>query len=306
MPVGVDDRVVDPGPYPGGGGRRLSPVHLLPFHQSSRLRPRHTTTRRSRRDPVQPDPAVAVAYKRAGWWGDTTVGDAVAAWAGEHPGRSRSSPTTAGPRGPTTTSGPTASPACSWPPGSRADPGRGAPPRRGRRPRRLRRRRAGRPHRGRARSPSRRRRDPPPRHPHRGRRAGHPCRAPGPSDRRARRPAPDRRVPAASPRRGRRRGSTPATPARGELTGRAYGADDLFLINSTSGTTGMPKCVMHTQNRWMYFHQLAAEAGDDDQRRRVPQCDPRAVRVRHLDGARDACGARRARRSCTSASTPKP
>ena len=24
----------------------------------------------------------------------------------------------------------------------------------------------------------------------------------------------------------------------------------------------MPKCVLHTQNRWMYFHQLAAEAGD--------------------------------------------
>lgn len=37
--------------------------------------------------------------------------------------------------------------------------------------------------------------------------------------------------------------------------------DRLFLINSTSGTTGMPKCVMHTQNRWFYFHKLAAEAG---------------------------------------------
>lgn len=37
--------------------------------------------------------------------------------------------------------------------------------------------------------------------------------------------------------------------------------DALFLINSTSGTTGMPKCVMHTQNRWFYFHQLAAAAG---------------------------------------------
>ena len=47
-----------------------------------------------------------------------------------------------------------------------------------------------------------------------------------------------------------------------DLTGRAYGPDDIFIINSTSGTTGMPKCVVHTQNRWMYFHQLAAEAGN--------------------------------------------
>ena len=37
--------------------------------------------------------------------------------------------------------------------------------------------------------------------------------------------------------------------------------DELFLLNSTSGTTGLPKCVMHTQNRWFYFHKLAAEAG---------------------------------------------
>lgn len=37
--------------------------------------------------------------------------------------------------------------------------------------------------------------------------------------------------------------------------------DALFLINSTSGTTGMPKCVMHTQNRWFYYHLLAVEAG---------------------------------------------
>lgn len=38
--------------------------------------------------------------------------------------------------------------------------------------------------------------------------------------------------------------------------------DELFLLNSTSGTTGLPKCVMHTQNRWFYFHQLAAAAGN--------------------------------------------
>ena len=42
---------------------------------------------------------------------------------------------------------------------------------------------------------------------------------------------------------------------------RRMGADDLFLVNSTSGTTGMPKCVMHHQNRWMYFHRKAVEHG---------------------------------------------
>ena len=45
------------------------------------------------------------------------------------------------------------------------------------------------------------------------------------------------------------------------LAARAFGADDLFLVNSTSGTTGLPKCVLHNQNRWMFFHQLAAAAG---------------------------------------------
>jgi acyl-CoA synthetase len=49
--------------------------------------------------------------------------------------------------------------------------------------------------------------------------------------------------------------------AADELPARQLGADDVFLVNSTSGTTGLPKCVLHNQNRWMFFHQLAAEAG---------------------------------------------
>jgi len=47
-----------------------------------------------------------------------------------------------------------------------------------------------------------------------------------------------------------------------DLARRAYGPDDVFLLNSTSGTTGLPKCVIHTQNRWMYFHRLAVDAGE--------------------------------------------
>jgi len=42
---------------------------------------------------------------------------------------------------------------------------------------------------------------------------------------------------------------------------RRIGIDGLFLLNSTSGTTGMPKCVMHDQRRWYAFHRFAVESG---------------------------------------------
>ena len=40
------------------------------------------------------------------------------------------------------------------------------------------------------------------------------------------------------------------------------GPSDLWFINSTSGTTGLPKCVMQTQNRWFYFHKKAVDFGN--------------------------------------------
>ena len=40
----------------------------------------------------------------------------------------------------------------------------------------------------------------------------------------------------------------------------AMADDDVWLLNSTSGTTGLPKCVVHDQRRWFAFHDLAVEA----------------------------------------------
>jgi acyl-CoA synthetase len=50
-------------------------------------------------------------------------------------------------------------------------------------------------------------------------------------------------------------------PGKAVAAASQLGPDDVFLINSTSGTTGLPKCVVHTQNRWHYFHQKAAANG---------------------------------------------
>ncbi len=38
---------------------------------------------------------------------------------------------------------------------------------------------------------------------------------------------------------------------------RGIGVDELWFLNSTSGTTGLPKIVMHTQRRWFAFHEFA-------------------------------------------------
>lgn len=43
----------------------------------------------------------------------------------------------------------------------------------------------------------------------------------------------------------------------GEDTETGLGVGEIFLINSTSGTTGMPKCVVHNQNRWLFWVQEA-------------------------------------------------
>jgi acyl-CoA synthetase len=60
---------------------------------------------------------------------------------------------------------------------------------------------------------------------------------------------------------------SPVEVAPGDLAGRAMRSDELWLLNSTSGTTGLPKCVQQTQNRWHYLLTTAIDAaglGADD------------------------------------------
>jgi acyl-CoA synthetase len=57
-------------------------------------------------------------------------------------------------------------------------------------------------------------------------------------------------------------GETLDPPVPRDLDARRIGPDDLSFINSTSGTTGLPKCVLHFQNRWLYFHQVACRHGN--------------------------------------------
>lgn len=56
-----------------------------------------------------------------------------------------------------------------------------------------------------------------------------------------------------------RPGPRPAAAPVGPRVG--FGPNEMFMLNSTSGTTGQPKCVIQFQNRWMHFVQLARDAG---------------------------------------------
>ena len=56
--------------------------------------------------------------------------------------------------------------------------------------------------------------------------------------------------------------TAPSDSERCALAERRLSVGDLFLLNSTSGTTGLPKCVQHDQARWHHFHRLAVDAAD--------------------------------------------
>ncbi len=47
-----------------------------------------------------------------------------------------------------------------------------------------------------------------------------------------------------------------------EVERRRIGPNDLYMLNSTSGTTGLPKLVTQFQNRWFAYHWMALDAGD--------------------------------------------
>jgi acyl-CoA synthetase len=51
-----------------------------------------------------------------------------------------------------------------------------------------------------------------------------------------------------------------AASGRADVAARQLGPDELWLLNSTSGTTGLPKCVQQIQGRWGYLVRLAVEA----------------------------------------------
>ena len=52
----------------------------------------------------------------------------------------------------------------------------------------------------------------------------------------------------------------PGTPGAAAPSERSLDDTELWFLNSTSGTTGLPKCVMHHQARWFAFHEMAVQA----------------------------------------------
>lgn len=54
----------------------------------------------------------------------------------------------------------------------------------------------------------------------------------------------------------------PVDTAPGDIDGRQLNPDELWLLNSTSGTTGLPKCVEQIEDRWLYFVTIAREAAE--------------------------------------------
>jgi acyl-CoA synthetase len=53
----------------------------------------------------------------------------------------------------------------------------------------------------------------------------------------------------------------PAASVTAEVERRRIGPNDVYMLNSTSGTTGLPKIVCQFQNRWIAYHRMAVEAG---------------------------------------------
>ncbi|PTR31160.1 acyl-CoA synthetase (AMP-forming)/AMP-acid ligase II [Rhodococcus sp. OK519] len=51
------------------------------------------------------------------------------------------------------------------------------------------------------------------------------------------------------------------TDRRFDATSPRFGVDDVSMLNSTSGTTGLPKLVTQTERRWIGFSEVAVRAG---------------------------------------------
>ena len=66
---------------------------------------------------------------------------------------------------------------------------------------------------------------------------------------------------------------------------RKLGPDELWLVNSTSGTTGLPKCVMHHPEPLVLLPPDRRGCRRIARRRRLPRRRARAVRLRSVDVA---------------------